>query len=339
MKFIKLTKKARCLFAMKKIILLFILIIGGAGFFYWKAHKPEMKDEIKLFGNVEIRQVSLGFRVPGRLEKIFFEEGETVKNDELLGYIDPVPYEIQKTEAGAALIQAQANLEKMQKGHRPEEIHQAEANREQTLASLKLAEIEFERISRLYSEKVVPKNELDKTTAARDSLRAQLNFVSASLALMREGFRTEDIRQAEAAREVAEARLKYAENSLSDTKLYSPSNGTILTRISEPGTVLATGQPIYALALARPLQVRAYLSEPQLGLVKLGMKGKIYTDSFQAPLEGTVNFIASEAEFTPKQVQTEDLRTSLVYRVRLLVGDNPNQLLKNGMPVTVIIEK
>lgn len=325
---------------MKKILLVFLLamLIGGL-LLYKKIEHEDTRSEIKLYGNVEIRQVELGFRVPGRLEKILFEEGQEVSADALLGILDPIPYEIQLSEARAAKMETAANLQKLKSGYRPDEIRQAEANRMQTLASLQLANLEYERMYRLYSEKAVSKNELDKATATRDSLKAQLESLSAALSLMREGFRAEDIRSAQAADELALAKVKYAENLLSDTKLFSPTKGTILTRISEPGTVLATGQPVYALALKSPVQVRSYLSEPQLGLVRLGMKGKIYTDSSMSAIDGIVNFIAPDAEFTPKQVQTPDLRTSLVYRIRLLVDENPNDILKNGMPVTVIIEK
>jgi len=326
---------------MKKIIIFILLVtsLSGAAYFHFQKEDPTESDIIKLYGNVEIRQVLLGFRVPGRLENIYFEEGEHVKEGALLGILDPVPYEIKIAESNALLAQAQANLEKMRSGYRAEEIRKEQANREQIRASLELAEIEYNRLSRLYTEKAVSKNDLDRATSNRDSIRAQLESASATLALMRQGYRSEDIKAAEAAVELVTAQLKYAENSLQDTKLYSPSNGNILTRITEPGTVVATGQPIYALALKNPLQVRAYISEPQLGHVRLGMKGKIFTDSFPDPIDGTINFIASEAEFTPKQVQTPELRTSLVYRIRLLVEENPDERLKNGMPVTIEIMK
>ena len=326
---------------MKKIILfvLFSALLSGAAFLYFNQEVASESNVIKLFGNVEIRQVLLGFRVAGRLADIYFEEGENVKEGELLGILDPVPYEIKCAESKAMLIEAQSNLEKMRSGNRLEEVRKEQANREQIRASLELAEIEHNRLSRLFSENAVSKNDLDRATSNRDSLRAQLESASASLALMRQGYRSEDIKSAEAAVELAAAQMNYAEISLQDTKLHSPSSGTILTRITEPGTVVATGQPVYAMALKAPLQVRAYISEPQLGHVRLGMKGKIYTDSYSEPIEGTLNFIASEAEFTPKQVQTPELRTSLVYRIRLLVEDNPDERLKNGMPVTIEITK
>ena len=324
----------------KIIIFVFIIIIfSGASFLYFNQEVASESNVVKLFGNVEIRQVLLGFRVAGRLENIYFEEGEIVKEGSLLGILDPVPYEIKIKESNAMLIEAQANLEKMRSGNRLEEIRKEQANREQIRASLELAETEHNRLSRLFSENAVSKNDLDRATSNRDSLRAQLESASATLSLMRQGYRSEDIKSSEAAVELATAQLNFAEISLQDTKLYSPSSGTILTRITEPGTIVATGQPVYALALKAPLQVRAYITEPQLGHVRLGMKGNIYTDSYSEPIEGTLNFIASEAEFTPKQVQTPELRTSLVYRVRFLIESNPDERLKNGMPVTIEIIK
>jgi HlyD family secretion protein len=293
---------------------------------------------LKLFGNVEIRQVLLGFRVPGRLEKSYYEEGTEAKPGALLGELDSLPYEIKRAEALAALRQARANLGKMESGYRSEEVRQAAARRDQIRASLTLAEKDHERLSRLFSQDAVSKKALDDATSARDGLRAELASAESALALVREGFRAEDIAGAEAAAELAEARLREAQNSLDDTKLYAPAEGTILTRVAEPGTVLSAVQPVYALMLKKPVHVRAYVTEPQLGNLRLGMKGKIFTDSHPGPLEGTVAFIASEAEFTPKQVQTEDLRAVLVYRVRLLVEDNPGDRLKNGMPVTVFLE-
>lgn len=325
---------------MKKALVVLILIGAAVGGFYWWEHSPRGKnDGLKLFGNVEIRQVLLGFRVSGRLEAIYFEEGERVTSGDLLGVLDAVPYEIKRAEARASLYQARANLEKMKRGYRSEEVRQAVARRDQIKASLDLAEKDYDRLSNLFKQSAVAKKDLDNITATRDQLRAELSSAESALALTREGYRIEDIKAAEAGVELGEAQLKEAENSLGDTKLYAPSEGTVLTRVTEPGTVVGAGQAVYAVMLKNPVQVRAYVSEAQLGRVHLGMKGKIYTDSHPDPLEGIVNFIASDAEFTPKQVQTENLRTDLVYRIRLLVEDNSGDRLKNGMPVTVRLEQ
>jgi HlyD family secretion protein len=329
---------------MKKMLFVLVALGVVVGGFFFRQDILELfdrtpEDGLKVFGNVEIRQVLLGFRVPGRLEKSHYEEGVKVASGALIGELDSLPYEIKRAEAMAALRQTQANLGKMKKGPRAAEIRQAAAQRDQIRASLDLAEKEYERLSNLFSQKAVSRNDLDRAASARAQLRAELASAESALALTREGYRAEDIAAADAAMELAAAQLREAENSLADTKLYAPADGTILTRVAEPGTVLSAGQPICAMMLEKPIHIRAYVTEPQLGKVRQGMKGKIFTDSHPDPLEGVVSFIASEAEFTPKQVQTESQRADLVYRVRLLVEDNPQDRLKNGMPVTVFLEQ
>jgi len=133
----------------------------------------------------------------------------------------------------------------------------------------------------------------------------------------------------------AEANLARAETRLHDTKLYSPNFGTILTRVREPGAIVNFGEPIYTLSITSPVWVRAYISEPDLGKIYPGMKAEILTDTPDLPIyQGHIGFISPVAEFTPKSVETTTLRTDLVYRFRVVV-DNPDQYLKQGMPVTV----
>ena len=295
-------------------------------------------NRIRLYGNVEIRQVLLGFRVSGRVEAVYREEGERVASGDLLSILDPVPYRIKRSEARGAMLQAKAALDKLHRGFRTEEVREAAAQRDRVQASLDLAEKDYSRISNLFAQKAVAKSELDRASSQRNALKAELAAAENALALMREGYRREDIEAAEAAYEAASARFAAAENALSDTELRSPAEGTILTRVTEPGTVVGAGQVVYALALERPVQVRAYIPEPQLGRVRVGMPARIFTDSSPTPIEGTLTFISPTAEFTPKQVQTEDLRTDLVYRARILVEDDRDGQLKNGMPVTVLME-
>ena len=295
-------------------------------------------NRIRLYGNVEIRQVLLGFRVSGRVEAVYREEGERVASGDLLGILDPVPYRIKRSEAQGAMLQAKATLEKLHRGFRTEEVQEAAAQRDRVRASLDLAEKDYSRISNLFAKKAIARSDLDRASSQRNALRAELAAAENALALMREGYRKEDIEAAEAAYEAASARFAAAENALSDTELRSPAEGTILTRVTEPGTVVGAGQVVYALALERPVQVRAYIPEPQLGRVRVGMPARIFTDSSPTPIEGTLTFISPTAEFTPKQVQTEDLRTDLVYRARILVEDDRDGQLKNGMPVTVLMD-
>ena len=300
--------------------------------------REKAPNRIRLYGNVEIRQVLLGFRVSGRVEAVYREEGERVASGDLLGILDPVPYRIKRSEAQGAMLQARATLEKLHRGFRTEEVQEAAAQRDRVRASLDLAEKDYSRISNLFAKKAIARSDLDRASSQRNALRAELAAAENALALMREGYRKEDIEAAEAAYEAASARFAAAENALSDTELHSPAEGTILTRVTEPGTVVGAGQVVYALALERPVQVRAYIPEPQLGRVRVGMPARIFTDSSPTPIEGTLTFISPTAEFTPKQVQTEDLRTDLVYRARILVEDDRDGRLKNGMPVTVLME-
>ena len=300
--------------------------------------REKAPNRIRLYGNVEIRQVLLGFRVSGRVEAVYREEGERVASGDLLSILDPVPYRIKRSEARGAMLQAKAALDKLHRGFRTEEVREAAAQRDRVQASLDLAEKDYSRISNLFAKKAIARSDLDRASSQRNALRAELAAAENALALMREGYRKEDIEAAEAAYEAASARFAAAENALSDTELRSPAEGTILTRVTEPGTVVGAGQVVYALALERPVQVRAYIPEPQLGRVRVGMPARIFTDSSPTPIEGTLTFISPTAEFTPKQVQTEDLRTDLVYRARILVEDDRDGRLKNGMPVTVLME-
>jgi HlyD family secretion protein len=326
----------------KKIIAILILLAAVGGFAYWFLQREERSDtgEMKLFGNVEIREVMLSFRIGGRLETLRFEEGARVSSGDLLAVLDKTPYAIQVQEANAALLAAQANLEKMRHGYEDDDIRAARAQRDQVAVSLRNAEANYRRFKELYDQNIVAQKEFDDAVSARDGIRAELSAAESNLHRLRGGFRSEDIMAAEAQAEAAQAQLDEARTSLDDAEIYAPDDGTIATRVAEPGSVVAAGQPVYSMMLARPIQVRAYVTEPQLGRVRLGMKGRVYTDSHpNEPIEGTVSFIAQSAEFTPKQVQTEDTRTDLVYRIRLLIQDNPQDRLKNGMPVTVVLDE
>ncbi len=164
---------------------------------------------------------------------------------------------------------------------------------------------------------------------------ALLNSSNQALSLAVDGFRLEDIEAGLAALDVTKAGLESARINLNDTKILSPSNGYILTRVREPGSIVAPGSVVYTLTLHEPIWIRAYVSEPDLGYIKPGMKAEVYTDTYpDKPYEGQIGFISSQAEFTPKTVQTPELRTDLVFRLRVIVND-PKGELRQGMPVTV----
>ncbi len=322
------------------VICLALAVIGGI--FYHSGYGKDNSKEtgFKLLGNVEMRQVLLSFRVPGRLTELLVEEGEKVKAGDLLAVIDDKTYRASCAEAEAALALNKANLEKLQNGYRPKEIGQAAANLNEVKASLELAERDFVRLDNLYKEKAISKKQLDDATAKRNQLRARQQSLSNELGIYKEGYRKEDIKAAEANVNISEAKLQTAKIAFNDTKLYAPSDGVIITRITEPGTMVSAGQSAYSMYQTTPILVRAFISETQLGKVWVGMKAKVYMDAYPGePIDAAVNFISQTSEFTPKQVQTEDMRLNLVYRIKLLVPENPQDRLKNGMPVSILLEE
>jgi HlyD family secretion protein len=323
----------------------FIAVLGGAvvvvvaivGGVYW-GFKSTDRDELIIYGNVDIRKVDLGFRVTGRIREMRFEEGDCVKEGQIMAVLDKDTFEADVHSARGQMQAQEANLRKMEKGNRPEEIEQARA-------SLNEKEVRFKNVHRLYQRRLsleqsgaISKQQYDDTLADRDAAEAQEKLAEASLALQLAGFREEDVQQARANLETARARLTQAEISLQDTEITSPADGIILTRVREPGAIVSAGQTVYTLQLPSPVWVRTYVAERDLGRIYQGMPADVYTDSQPAkPYHGQIGFISPVAEFTPKNVETKDLRTDLVYRLRVIV-DSPDNGLRQGMPVTVKLQ-
>ncbi len=288
-----------------------------------------------LYGNVDIRQVDLGFRIPGRIESVSFEEGDLVKKGDIVAILDKDPYEADYAAAKAQLAQSAANFAKLEKGNRPQEIEEAKAVVKERKAALENAEILFKRAGQQVKVGATSQQAYDDALAQTVQSEALLQSAKEALSLAEEGFRLEDIEAGLAAMDVTKAQLESARINLNDTKILSPSNGYILTRVREPGAIVAPGSVVYTLSLHEPVWIRAYVSETDLGLLKPGMEASVTTDTFpDKPYKGQIGFISPQAEFTPKTVQTPELRTDLVYRLRVIV-DDPKGELRQGMPVTV----
>lgn len=268
-------------------VFLIAAIIVCLGLVFYFVYVPKKNHrELTLYGNVDVRLVDMGFRVSGRVDQLYFEEGDWVKQGEIVAKLDKTPYD-------AEVLQAKSNVLSIQ----PQVLN---------------AEILLKRRQELVEIGGVSQEDVDNATANRDQLYA--SFVE------------------------AEAALQTAMDRLSYTEIFAPTDGVILTRVREPGTVVNIADPVFTLSVASPVWVRAYVDEPHLGDIAYGMSAKIYTDLKDGPVyTGKIGFISPMAEFTPKTVQTTELRTDLVYRLRIYV-DNPDQILKQGMPVTVKIE-
>lgn len=320
----------------KRILLLALLLVIAAGVVVWLLREPAgAKKELVLYGNVDIRKVDLAFRVGGRISQIEFEEGDRVEPGQTVARLDDTPYRDEVNLARARQSQAAAELHKFQTGSRPQEIAQAEALVAERRATLHNLQLEYRRSKNLVAEGAVSRQSFDNAAARLQEAQARLATAREGLRLAREGFRTEDIAAARAGLKAAEAALAGALTRLADTTITAPATGTILTRVEEPGAIVQAGQTVAVLSLLDPIWVRVYVEEPDLGRIRPGMEADVFTDTAPGkPYRGHVGFISPEAEFTPKAVQTEKLRTRLVYQLRVVV-DNPDQGLRQGMPVTV----
>jgi HlyD family secretion protein len=282
--------KSMGVYTMKiKLIVLSILIVIGiiiSGLFFYIKQERYDRNFLTLYGNVDIRQVDLGFRVFGKVKKLFFDEGDVIKPTNLVATLDDVPYLEEAAKAKAKVLEYDNFYRK--------------------------ANAKFQK--RFHADPdAISKEDYDDSFYTLEESRANL--------------------------EAAQAAYDRALTNLGDTRLYCPNEGIILTRIREPGSVLNPGEPVFTISLTELTWIRAYISEPDLGNITFGMKAKVITDTKELGVyNGQIGFISPVAEFTPKTVESLDLRTDLVYRIRVIV-DDPNQELKQGMPVTIKIKK
>lgn len=290
---------------------------------------------VTLYGNVDIRQVELGFRVAGRIAQMKFEEGESVTAGTKLAELDARSYHDTVRGAEAEVARRTALLARFEAGSRPAEIQQAKARVSEVTADLERARQDLSRQQLLVREGASTAVQREHAEAAFAMATARLESTSKALQLTREGARREDIAEAKAGLAAAEASLAAAQTSLADSVLSAPSDGVILSRVREPGAIVGPSDIVYVLSLVKPVWVRAYVAEPLLGRVFPGMEVEVFTDTRPGKAyKGRIGFISPVAEFTPKSVETPELRTDLVYRMRVIVED-ADRGLRQDMPVTV----
>jgi len=291
---------------------------------------------LKLYGNVDIREVDMAFRVPGRIATMAVDEGDKVQAGQLLAALDTASIDAQVNEANAAVAQAQAQLAKLRNGNRAQDIGQARARVAAAQASIREAEQDVARRQGLVEPGAISRDLWQQTLAARDRARAQLNEAQQALSLLLAGSRAEDIAAAEAQLRSAEASRQGISTDRGDTRLIAANAGTVVTRAREPGAIVQPTETVLTISIDRPLRVRAYVPETDLSRIAPGMKVEVTADGNPKTYHGTIGYISPRSEFTPKSVETEDLRTDLVYRLRIIVTD-PDGALRQGQPVTVTI--
>ncbi len=299
-------------------------------------HREE-GDNLKLSGNVEVTEMNLGFKTAGRIEQRLVDEGQRVKKNDKLAVLDSREIESQVAQAEAQLRESATRLAELVAGSRPQEVEQAAAQAAQAEAELQKAKIDYERAKRLYGEEAISTDRMEAAKKAYDVAVSQHRRSIEGLSLVREGPRKEEIRAAEMRVQQVKAALQAAQVRLEDTVLYAPVDGVILKKYSEPGETVAAGMPVLKLGdIANPW-IKVYVKEDRIGQVKLGQRAEVTTDSYpRKTYEGSVIYISSEAEFTPKNVQTQEERVKLVFGVKVKVT-NVNDELKPGMPADVRI--
>jgi HlyD family secretion protein len=319
---------------MPPLLAILILITGCSG----QDEKKNAAGALTLYGNVDIREVQLAFQDAGRIAYLAVDEGAKVSKGQVVAELDPVRFQM---EAGrlSGEVAAQARfVERLKSGSRPQEVEKSRAAVASARANLKDAELSLARKQSLQLTNRISAQEVDSASARVQTWQATLKTAEEELSLAIEGPRKEDIATAEANLTALQAVKELAEQRVIDTRLLAPADGFIRNRILEPGAMASAGTPVLTLALTNPLWVRAYISEPDLGRVREGMQAELRTDSLPGKTyKGWVGFISSTAEFTPKTVETTELRTKLVYRARIFACD-PQHELRLGMPVTATID-
>jgi HlyD family secretion protein len=292
---------------------------------------------IEASGNIEATNIIVSSQVSGKVVQIMKDEGDRVNKGDTVIIIDPETYKLRLNEALASKDYAEAQFNLIKKGARDEDINQAEENLKQAQISLDLAEKDKQRMENLYESKSITKKQYDDAVANYDIALTKLNSAKENFQKIKNLARPEELIQAKANLEKATANVNLLKKSLSDCFVTSPSSGFITKKFLEEGETVGMMSALFQVADLNSVELVIYVSETELGKVQLGQTAKISVDTFpDKSFDGKVTYISPEAEFTPKNIQTKEERTKLVYAVKIKV-DNPDFELKDGMPADASI--
>jgi HlyD family secretion protein len=321
----------------KVVPVVVVLAAIGAGAWWWQRRGgDEGAATLATAGTVEATEARLGFEAGGRLITVVPREGDVVSAGSTVAPLDDGELVARRDQAAALLAAAEARLLELRHGARPEEVQTADAERLAAAERLADAERDLERTRTLFAGGAVAREALDKAGAARDVAAARVTQAAAQVRLVKSGPRREQIVAQEAAVAQARAALAAAEVALGRTVLRAAMAGLVTARHREPGEVVAPGAPVLSILDRSDRWVRTYVPEDRLAAVALGTTVTLRTDTFPGKTyAGRVVFLASEAEFTPKNVQTPEERVRLVYAAKVRIDGDPAFELKPGLPVDV----
>ncbi len=387
-----------------RIVIPIVLMVGALLIWHFRFRPQGPVSHIRVSGNIEVTQVEVSFKIPGRLAQRMVDEGDHVQAGQVIARLDPEDQRLKVAQAEAELAYAQAVLAELEAGSRPEEIRSAKARvqqarfsleelergsrsqeiadaqaaRQRTLSAqqsaasqLELARADHERFAQLYEDELISRKQYDEARTRWETAQnsqaeaaAQVRSATQRLSLIREGPRGEQIRRARAQLEQAQAEyalieagpraetrqqararvaaasqlLAQARQHLADTEVKAPFDGVVLSKSAEPGAYLNPGTPVVTLAQLIRVWLRAFVRGEDLGRIRRNQPVTVTSDAYaQKEFKGRLSFISSEAEFTPKSVQTFEERVGLMYRIKIDL-DNPEGILKPGMPADARID-
>ncbi|MDN5106495.1 efflux RND transporter periplasmic adaptor subunit [Aliarcobacter butzleri] len=320
----------------KLTIALFILLISFISYKIYSNMFLKNENNLTFYGNIDTRTVNVGFRFLGKIENITKDEGEIVKKDEVLVKLDTASLEKSLEELNEKIFASKLELSKLQTGYRQEEILEAKAAMEEAIENLNKIKDTYNRQANLFKTKSTSEENFTISQLNYKQALATLDKAKALYELRKNGYRNEDIKIQESNLKSLEIQAEKIKIDLNDSVIKAPVNGVILTRFKEIGAITNAGESILEIAKTDEFWVRAYIDEKNLGNIRPGLKMSIQTDSRSENYEGVIGFISPVAEFTPKNIETQELRADLVYSFRVIVK-NPDDKIRQGMPVTLKI--
>ena len=320
----------------KLLIPVLIIAVGVAGHTIYSQRKVD-PHRIKVSGNIETTMVGAGFKIPGQVLRRMVDEGESVKKGQVIASLETADLELDVANAKTQLLAAQVIASQLANGSRPQDVSAAQAASRSAEADKQNAAAEYRRMRELFANSAVSAQERDRSLTAYRMASARADQAVQQLSLVVEGPRREEIDLAAAKVEQAQKQLELAKTRLAYAQITAPIDGFVLSKNIEAGEYVSPGTPVVTIGELNQVWLKAYIAETDLGRVKLGQKVSVTTDTYPNKIyRGSIGFIASEAEFTPKNIQTAEERVKLVYRIKIMI-DNPAHELKPGMPADASI--
>lgn len=296
------------------------------------------KGTIEASGTLEAVEVRVSAKVPGQIDRLFVDEGSQVKEGDTLAVLDHSTQEIQWRQANAGVALADAQYQLLVNGARSEDIQQAQDALKQLQSSSKLADDDFNRMKDLYASKSITKKQYDDAESRYVITQAQLNSAKENLKKIRTFARPEDLEAARARLDQAKANADLLRKQITDATIVAPVSGIVTNKPVEVGELVGVGTTVVTISQLQTLNLMIYVSDTELGKVKLDGTADIVIDTYpDKTFPGRVIYISPIAEFTPKNVQTKEDRTKLVFGVKLEVN-NSDGILKAGMPADAYVK-